>query len=92
MADTYSISEFERKHKRKAYEKEVFFSLDSKAYPATTRNISLGGALIEHVDTYNLNKGQTITINIPFSSSKKSIKRKARIMWILNKQFGIEFI
>ena len=92
MSDEYNISAFNRKYERKDYKAEIYFSVKSKAYPAIIHNLSLGGALIKHDGTLKISEGETITINIPFSNTERGVKRKARIMWISDTQFGIEFI
>lgn len=92
MSDEYNISAFKRKYERKAYKAEIYFSIKSKAYPAIIQNLSLGGARINHDGTLKISEGETITINIPFSNTERGVKRKAKIMWISDTQFGIEFI
>ena len=92
MSDEYNASDFKRKYERKTYKAEIYFSVKSQAYPATIHNLSLGGALIKHDGTLKISEGETITINIPFSNTERGVKRKARIMWISDTKFGIEFI
>ncbi len=92
MSDEYNIPGFKRKHERKDYNTDIYFSVKSKAYPAVINNISLGGALINHDSAPKIFEGEIITVNIPFSKTKRSVKRKAKVMWSFDTKFGIEFI
>ena len=85
-------SEFRRANERKRYDTEVVFSHSGSIYRGTIRDISLGGA---HIKTYNVNqfdKGDIVTVSIPFTSGHKNIKRRGRIIWLNNDGFAIEFI
>ena len=92
MSDEYNIPGFKRKHERKDYNKEIYYSVKSKAYPAVLHNISLGGALINHESVPNIFEGDIISVNIPFSKKKESVKRQAKVMWSYDKKVGIQFI
>ena len=92
MRDEYNVNVFKRKHERKVYHAEVYFSIEAKAYPAKIRNLSMGGALIENHGFPKVLPGQTITINIPFEKTERNVKRRARVMWVSKTEFGIEFI
>ncbi len=81
-----------RFHNRKKYQKEIVFVHSDRLYTGSMKNISLGGAYIE---TYCVNQfapRDIVTINIPFSSGNKNIKRKGRVKWLNNVGFAIEFI
>ena len=92
MSDEYNIPGFKRKYERKDYRKDIYYSVKSNAYQAVINNISLGGALINHDSVPKIFEGDIITINIPFSKTKQSVKRKAKVMWIFDTKFGIQFI
>jgi hypothetical protein len=92
MADEFMGSIYKRKHERKDYNAEVYFSLDAKAYPALVQNISRGGASIKNEGVAKVEEGQEIIINIPFQNATKTVKRKARIVWVTDTHFGIEFV
>jgi len=92
MSDEYNIPGFKRKYERKDYNADIYFSFKSQAYPAVIRNISLGGALINHDSAPKIFEGEIITVNIPFSQTKQSVKRKAKVMWSFDTELGIEFI
>jgi hypothetical protein len=36
-------------------------------------------------------KGDVITINIPFTSGTKTVKRRARVLWTSGEGFAVEF-
>jgi hypothetical protein len=92
MRDEFGTANFTRKHQRKAYRTEVHFSVESRAYPAQIENISRGGASVKTDGPPRVEKGQEIIIQIPFQNSDKSVKRRARVMWVRDTQFGIEFV
>jgi len=77
MRDEYNVPGFKRKYERKNYSTDIYFSVKSKAFPAVIQNISLGGALINHDSAPKIFEGEIITVNIPFSTTKRSVKRKA---------------
>jgi hypothetical protein len=92
MADVFQFDKQNRRHQRKIYHVEIYFSLESRAYPAKIINISLGGALLDNAGFPKISVGQVITVNIPFKKAEQSVKRKARVMWVSEIQFGIKFI
>ena len=92
MRDMYNIPDFKRKYERKDYKTNIYFSAKSNAYPAIIHNISLGGALINNDSAPKIFEGEIITVNIPFSNTERSVKRKARVKWIFDTKFGVEFI
>lgn len=92
MADVFQFDKQNRRHQRKTYHVEIYFSLESRAYPAKIINISLGGALLDNAGFPRISEGQVITVNIPFKKAEQSVKRKARVMWVSESQFGIKFI
>ena len=81
-----------RMHSRKQYGVEVIFAHDKKPHRGIIRNLSLGGAFIMTANVNLFSKGDNITINIPFTTGKKSVKRIGRIKWLNQEGFAIEFI
>jgi len=81
-----------RFNERKNYNVVIRFIHADKLYSGMMMNISLGGAYVETVCVNQFSIRDIITINIPFSSDKKVVKRRARIRWLNNDGFGIEFI
>jgi hypothetical protein len=81
-----------RRDERKHYNAEVYFSLYQKAYTATIKNISRGGALIHTGGMPVISPGELITITIPFTNQTKSVKRNARVMWVDSQYMGVQFI
>jgi hypothetical protein len=80
-----------RRDVRKKYEAEVYFSVAKKAYTATIKNISRGGALIYTGGMPIITPGDKIIVTIPFTDKAKSVKRNATIMWVDNEVIGVEF-
>lgn len=83
--------DFRRKHERKAYVTDVIFAHNGRAYNGTVENISLGGAFINSNSVNQFSTGDVITITIPFTDGRKSVKRKARIEWQNDAGFAVEF-
>ena len=81
-----------RRDARKNYEAEVYFSIYQKAYTATVKNISRGRALIFTGGMPIIAPGENITITIPFTNQTKSVKRKARVMWVDSQCMGVQFV
>lgn len=84
-------AEFRRRYDRKNYCSDVVFSLNGKAYAGTLKNISMGGAFIMTLSVNQLSKGDVIIVSIPFTSGKKNIKRRGRVLWINGEGFAVEF-
>lgn len=83
--------DFRRKHERKEYLADVIFAHNGRAYNGTIENISLGGAFITTFSVNQFSPGDVITITIPFTDGKASLKRKARIEWQNDAGFAVEF-
>ncbi|MBW1890961.1 MAG: PilZ domain-containing protein [Deltaproteobacteria bacterium] len=92
MDKEFNIDEFRRRDDRKKYEAEVYFSVAQKAYTATIKNISRGGALVYTGGMPRIKAGEKIIITIPFTDSTKNLKRKARVMWANSELMGVQFI
>ena len=83
--------EFRRRYERKFYNSDVVFSLKGKAYAGTLKDISMGGAFIMALSVNQVYPGDVVTISIPFTSGKKSIKRRGRVLWTSGEGFAVEF-
>ena len=81
-----------RRDERKKYETEVYFSIYQKAYTATIKNISRGGALVHTGGMPIISPGEHIIITIPFTDQTKSVKRNARVMWVDSVHMGVQFV
>ena len=92
METVYIYDGFRRKSERKNYQKEVSFSTGSKIFPATIKNLSVGGALVLTRSKSKIRTGEIIIISIPFAKKKGCMKSKAIVMWAENDEFGIQFI
>ena len=84
--------EYNRHHERKKYGVDIVFAHKGAAYRGIVKNLSLGGAFVATPSVNLFSKGDMITINIPFTTGKKSIKRKGVIAWLNNEGFAIEFL
>ena len=80
-----------RRHARKRYEAEIYFAHKSKPYAAQIKNISRSGALVFTGGLPRVKSGEGITVTIPFSGQSKSVKRDAKVIWVNEILFGIEF-
>jgi hypothetical protein len=83
--------EFRRRYERKYYSSDVVFSLKGKAYAGTLKDISMGGAFVMTLSVNQIHQGDAVTISIPFTSGKKSIKRRGRVLWTSEEGFAVEF-
>ena len=83
--------EFRRRYERKNYSSDVVFSLKDKAYPGTLKDISMGGAFVMTLAVNQIYRGDIVVISIPYTSGRKSIKRKGRVLWTNNEGFALEF-
>ena len=87
-----ATSEFRRRYERKSYHSDVVFSLKGYAFAGTLKDISMGGAFVLTLSVNQVEKGDVITINIPFTSGKKNINRRARVLWTSGEGFAVEFM
>ena len=78
--------------KGKITERTVSFSTESMIFPATIKNLSMGGALVGTTSIPKIKTGIKIIITIPFANKPGCMKRKAIVMWAEKDQFGIQFI
>ena len=84
--------EFRRRYERKRYHSDVVFSLKGYAFGGTLKDISMGGAFVLTLSVNQVQKGDVITINIPFTSGTKNVKRRARVLWTSGEGFAVEFL
>ena len=80
-----------RRHVRKKYDAEIYFAHKKRPYSAQIKNISRSGALIFSGGLPKVRVGEGITVTIPFSGQSKSLKRDAKVIWVNEILFGIEF-
>ena len=80
-----------RRHERKRYEAEIHFAHKQRPYSAQIKNISRSGALIFSGGLPKIKTGEDITVIIPFTGRSKSLKREAKVIWVNEILFGIEF-
>ena len=92
MNQNINFDQYRRRDKRNEYVAEVYFSVKKKAFTATIKNISRGGALISTGGMPKINVGEKIIITIPFTDNTKHVKRNALVMWVDKKMMGVQFI
>ena len=92
MNQDLNFDRIRRRDIRKKYVAEVYFSVAQKAYTATIKNISRGGALIYTGGMPIITPGEKIILTIPFTNKAQSVKRNAMIMWVDNELIGVQFI
>lgn len=80
-----------RTHERKQYGAAIVFACKNRAYSGIMKNISLGGAFIVTTSVNQFSAGDLISLNIPFTSGKKHLKRRGRINWLNDEGFALEF-
>ena len=84
--------EFRRRYERKKYHSDVIFSLKGYAFGGMLKDISMGGAFVLTLSVNQVQKGDIITISIPFTSGKNNMKRQARVLWTSGDGFAVEFL
>jgi hypothetical protein len=84
--------DYRRIHERKNYTTEIVFNHDSRLYAGSLKDISLGGAYIETLNTRQFSTEDAVTISIPFTSGRNSVKCKGRIKWVNHNGFAVEFV
>jgi hypothetical protein len=82
-----------RKHDRKLCNNTTaFLTIQDQEYSCTVEDISRGGALLTIDEHFTLKIGEIIEIQIPFSDSKKYVKKTAQIKRFNNKNIAIKFM
>ena len=75
---------------RRIYDQTITFSTQDRQYTALCKDISNGGIFIQTADMFQL--GQLVTLDIPFSNGKESIKVPAEIVRINADGIGLRFL
>ncbi len=75
---------------RRMYEQTITFSTQDRQYTAPCKDISNGGIFIQTGEIFRL--GQLVTLEIPFSHGKESIKVPAEIVRINPDGIGLRFM
>jgi hypothetical protein len=75
---------------RRMYDQTITFSTQDRQYSALCRDISSGGIFIQTLDIFKL--GQLVTLDIPFSNEKESIKVPAEIVRVNPDGIGLKFM
>lgn len=83
--------DFRRRYDRRSYITDVVFSLEGRSYAGTLKDVSLGGAFVQTGSVNHAQKGDEVTISIPFTNGQKSVKRRARVLWVNEEGFAIGF-
>ncbi|WP_372679930.1 PilZ domain-containing protein [Desulfosarcina sp.] len=84
--------EIRRRYERKRYHSDVVFSLNGYAFGGTLKDISMGGAFVLTLSVNQVQKGDVVTISIPFTSGRKNVKRRGRVLWTSGEGFAVEFL
>ena len=92
METAYNFDGYRRTNERKNYYKDISFSTEAMIFPATIKNLSMGGALVSTTSIPKIKTGVKIIVTIPFASKPGCLKRKAIVMWAEKDQFGIQFV
>jgi len=85
-----NLSLGERDGIRRLYDQSITFSTQDRQYTALCKDISSGGIFIQTEDVFQL--GQLVTLDIPYSSGKESIKVPAEIVRVNSEGNGLKFL
>ncbi len=85
-------AELRRRYERKKYKSDILFTVMGRTYSGTLKDISLGGAFVVTLSVNQVSKRDIITIDIPFTDGKRSVKRRGKVVWVTGAGFGVEFI
>ena len=75
---------------RRMYDQTITFSTQDRRYSALCKNISNGGIFIQTSEIFQL--GQLVTLDIPFSDGRDSIKVPAEIVRVNPDGIGLKFM
>jgi len=75
---------------RRVYDRTITFSTQDRQYSALCKDISNGGVFIQTGEIFRL--GQLVTLDIPFSDGKESIKVPAEIVRVNTDGIGLKFM
>ena len=80
----------EREGVRRLYDQIITFSTLDRQYTAVCKDISNGGIFIQTEDVFRL--GQLVTLDIPYSNGRESIKVPAEIVRVNAEGIGLKFM
>jgi Tfp pilus assembly protein PilZ len=80
----------DRDDARRMYDRTITFSTQDRQYSAPCKDISNGGIFIQTGEIFRL--GQLVTLDIPFSDGKESIKVPAEIVRVNTDGIGLKFM
>lgn len=80
----------DRNDLRRKYDQTITFSTQNRQYSAPCKDISNGGIFIQTSEIFRL--GQLVTLDIPFSHGKESIKVPAEIVRVSPDGIGLRFM
>ena len=80
----------DREDFRRKYDQTITFSTQNRRYRAFCKDISNGGIFIQTSEMFQL--GQLVTLDIPFSDGKESIKVPAEIVRVNPDGIGLKFM
>ncbi|MFC1876359.1 PilZ domain-containing protein [Thermodesulfobacteriota bacterium] len=75
---------------RRMYDQTITFSTQDRRYSALCKDISNGGIFIQTSEIFQL--GQLVTLDIPFSDGRDSIKVPAEIVRVNPDGIGLKFM
>jgi len=75
---------------RRTYDQTITFSTQDRQYRALCKDISDGGIFIQTSEIFQL--GQMVTLDIPFSDGRESIKVPAEIVRVNSDGIGLKFL
>jgi hypothetical protein len=75
---------------RRMYDQTITFSTQDRQYRAPCKDISNGGIFIQTSEIFQL--GQMVTLDIPFSDGRESIKVPAEIVRVNSDGIGLKFL
>ena len=75
---------------RRVYDRTITFSTQDRQYRALCKDISNGGVFIQTGEIFRL--GQLVTLDIPFSDGKESIKVPAEIVRVNTDGIVLKFM
>jgi len=90
MLPVQDLSLGDRDGARRIYDQTISFSTQERQYTALCKDISNGGIFIQTGDVFRL--GQLVTLDIPFSDGRESIKVPAEIVRVNPDGIGLKFM
>jgi len=90
MLPVQDLSLGDRDGARREYDQTITFSTQERQYTAICKDISNGGIFIQTGEVFRL--GQLVTLDIPFSHGKESIKVPAEIVRVNPNGIGLKFM